>query len=254
MPKIKILIVEDELLVADNLADALKTIGYDVCEIADNGADAFQLFQNENPDLVLMDISLKGGINGISAAIMMKGMRDVPLIFLTALGDAGTVNSAKEAHPAAYIVKPFHTRDIAIAIEIALNNFSNAIPATIPIVPGKNAEFDQNTFYVLKEAVFLKTNPGRFVKILFDDILWLEAEGNYTHIVISEKLRYTVSFQISVLQEKLSNPVFFKVHRSFVINMQKVDSFDEGCVYINGHQIQISKTNRAEFFSHLKMV
>ncbi|HEY2323077.1 MAG TPA: response regulator [Thermoanaerobaculia bacterium] len=117
----RILIVEDEAIVAMDLAATLRRLGYIVEGTARTGAAAIELASKTEPDLVLMDIRLKGAVDGIQAGTALYRDRGIPVVFLTAHGDADTVQRAKEASPYGYLVKPFDERVLHRVIDIALN-------------------------------------------------------------------------------------------------------------------------------------
>ena len=250
MEKIKILIVEDEFLVAQDIGNKLEKSGYEICGFAGNSPKALDLFRTHIPDIVLMDINIRGVDDGIQTAIKMQEIREVPLIFLTALYDETTIQRAKEANPSSYIIKPFDERGLNISIEIALRNFSRFHPTTV-IEQGKD-EFPEETYYVLKERIFVKTK-GRFEKVLLDDILWIESDRNYSTIVTSEN-KYLILVSLGALEEKFESPDFLRVHRSYIVNLKKVDSFEESRLFINTHEIPISKSSREEFIRRFNII
>lgn len=116
----RILVVEDESIVGLHLESALKRLGYDVLEIASTGEEAIMKTQELHPELILMDIVLKGEMDGIEAASQIRAKFDVPIIYLTAYGDESTLQRAKITEPFGYIIKPFEERELHNAIEIAL--------------------------------------------------------------------------------------------------------------------------------------
>ncbi len=120
MTSVKILVVEDEVIVARDIADMLKSQGYDVPAIALSGEQAIQKTEQIQPDLVLMDIVLKGDVDGIEAAEQIRHRFDIPVIYLTAYTDAQTVKRAKITEPFGYITKPFDKRELYTNIEMAL--------------------------------------------------------------------------------------------------------------------------------------
>jgi two-component system cell cycle sensor histidine kinase/response regulator CckA len=119
MSATRILIVEDESLVAMDIEKRLKALEYDVAGIVSSGQDAIELAASESPDLILMDIHLKGGVDGIEAAAYINEHHDLPIVFLTAFADGGTVQRAKLAEPYGYLIKPFNERDLQTTIELA---------------------------------------------------------------------------------------------------------------------------------------
>jgi PAS domain S-box-containing protein len=120
MNKADILIVEDEAIVAADLTAKLKRLGYEIAGIAAGGEKAVTLADDLKPQLILMDIRLEGPMDGIEAAELIRGRRDVPVIYLTAHSDAATLARAKLTGPFGYILKPFEERELAAQIELAL--------------------------------------------------------------------------------------------------------------------------------------
>ena len=120
MSKEKILIVEDEGIVILHIRKALENLGYVVAGIASHGDDAIVKATEIRPDLVLMDIVLKGAVDGIDAAGKIQAILNIPVIYLTAHADENTLQRAKVTEAFGYIVKPFRERDLQIAIEFAL--------------------------------------------------------------------------------------------------------------------------------------
>ncbi len=118
--KAKILIVEDERNIARYIKESLKSFGIDAIKIAVSGEEAIQKATEMNPDVVLMDIVLKGTMDGIEAATVIKEQLGIPVIYITAYSDNARVKRAKATKPVGYLLKPFQTRDLQQGIEIAL--------------------------------------------------------------------------------------------------------------------------------------
>ncbi|HVP97583.1 response regulator [Methanoregula sp.] len=119
-----ILIVEDELIVAENLRLVLSGMGYEVPEPAGTSSEALERAASLAPDLILMDIVLEGSpMDGIETAKKIGQMKDVPVIFVTAYSDKKTLSRVKGTEPYAYILKPFNERELAFAIELALHRY-----------------------------------------------------------------------------------------------------------------------------------
>lgn len=116
----KILVVEDENIVAEDLQDCLKNLGYTVSAIASSGEEALQKATEMHPDLVLMDIRLKGEIDGVEAAHQIQARFSIPVVYLTAHADKDTLQRAKVTEPFGYILKPFEERELYTIIEVAL--------------------------------------------------------------------------------------------------------------------------------------
>ncbi len=120
MSETRILVVENETLIAKDIENKLKRTGYTVAGAALTGADAVRLAGELRPDLILMDIKLSDEMDGVEAAKRIHANRDVPIIYLTAFADEDTVQCAKVIGPAGYIIKPFEERELQVNIEIAL--------------------------------------------------------------------------------------------------------------------------------------
>ena len=116
----KILIVEDDFIVAIDLKLHLEKMGYNVLDITDNGNDALNKTRETNPDLILMDIHLKGNIDGIDTAQQIIDLYHVPVIYLTGYNDKNTRKRANTTEPFGYIVKPFEDNEIKILIGMAV--------------------------------------------------------------------------------------------------------------------------------------
>jgi PAS domain S-box-containing protein len=124
MDKARILVVEDNNIVVMELEDSLRSLGYAVFDVASYGKEAIEKAAERRPDLVLMDIRLKGDINGIVAAQEIRERLDIPVIYLTAYADEDTLQRAKITEPYGYIIKPFEERELYSVIEMALYKHS----------------------------------------------------------------------------------------------------------------------------------
>ena len=113
----KILIVEDEVLFAMALGQRLKGKGYELCETALRGKEAVEIVEREKPDLVLMDVNLKGEISGIDAAREIRLRFGIPVIFMTGYSDENTKKAAMRAQPAGYVTKPLNVEELLALID-----------------------------------------------------------------------------------------------------------------------------------------
>jgi CheY-like chemotaxis protein len=120
MEKAKILVVEDEAIVAMDIAGTLRKLGHEVTGTVPSGSQAIAAVQQQRPDVILMDIGLKGGMDGIQTAEQIRLHNRIPVIFLTAFVDEKTLDRAKETVPSGYLTKPFEENDLRIAIEVGL--------------------------------------------------------------------------------------------------------------------------------------
>jgi len=120
-PPVRVLIVEDEALVALDVEDQLRRLGYEVAGVADTEETALAAARASRPDLVLMDVQLRGGSDGVAAAARLRAEADVPVVFLTAFADTTSLERAKAVAPHGFVLKPFDERDLRTALEIALH-------------------------------------------------------------------------------------------------------------------------------------
>ena len=119
-PAIRILIVEDEVIISIDLKSRLEKLGYQVCDRVQTGRAALAAADREKPDMVLMDIILKGDMDGIEAADLIRARYDIPVIFITAWADEERLARAKQTMPFGYLLKPFQDRDIKVTVEMAM--------------------------------------------------------------------------------------------------------------------------------------
>jgi PAS domain S-box-containing protein len=120
MKKLKIMVVEDEGIVAADIQDRLVSLGYEVSSVVHSGEEAEPKAKETKPDLVLMDIKLGGNMDGVDAAQRIQRRLDIPVVYLTAHGDEATLRRAKVTEPFGYVLKPFDERSLHTNIEIAL--------------------------------------------------------------------------------------------------------------------------------------
>lgn len=137
----RILVVEDNAIIAMETVERLKRMGYTVCGIAATGADAVRLAESGEPDLVLMDINLRGDMDGVEAARTIVEARAVPVIYLTAYSDDETLARAKVIQPFRYLVKPYKERDLYTCIHGALSTMP---PGPQPGIPEDMLRFVEN--------------------------------------------------------------------------------------------------------------
>lgn len=120
MAQEKILIVDDEVVVAEDIRRQLRSLGYTVVGVVSSGSEAVRLAGEHRPDLILMDVKLKGPIDGIDAARTIHAQYSIPVIYLTAFSDEDTLERARQTLPLAYLIKPFVSSDLRAALELAL--------------------------------------------------------------------------------------------------------------------------------------
>jgi len=116
----KILVVEDEAVIALRLQQRLSMMGYEVVALSHSSEESLEKARDLRPDLILMDIKIPGNLDGITVAEIVKSELDIPVVFLTAFAEDQIIERAKQAEPYGYIVKPFQDQELKAAVEIAL--------------------------------------------------------------------------------------------------------------------------------------
>jgi two-component system, response regulator PdtaR len=246
--KVNILVVEDEAIVAMALADKLEAEGYQIVGIANNGLKAIELFEQNQVDLLLCDINIKGDFDGIETVTRMIAIKPIPVIYLTAFSDIETVERAKKTFPAAYVTKPYNIINLRIAIEMAINNFvERSLPEkkTNPNPNFQEKENSKENILQIDNHVFIKQSY-QFVKVALKDILVLEADDIYTTFITTEK-KYAFRMSLTNVLEKLNFPRMVRVHRSFAVNTDHINSFNDFELVISNYTIPIGKSYKADF-------
>jgi DNA-binding LytR/AlgR family response regulator len=221
MSKINILVVEDESIVSKDIQHSLKKIGYNVVGSASTGEKAIELALSEKPDLILMDIMLKGSMNGIEAADIIKKEMSIPVIFLTAYADESTLAKAKITEPYGYILKPFKEIEIQTSVEMAIYKHKKEQEIIkerdflYSIVENKEKNYD---------FIFVKSN-SKLVKINCTDICFIEALKDYV-VINTIDTRYTIHSTMKDIELKMGAIDFIRIHRSFIVRLDKIVSIE----------------------------
>jgi DNA-binding LytR/AlgR family response regulator len=259
--QINILIVEDEQLIALELAAGLERDGYRVAGIADNFEEARDIFSREVVDIVLMDICIRGKTDGVETAAELMRLRAVPIVYLSALTDTRTVDRVKATHPAAFLSKPYSMPNVRIAIELAMANFAVARgavlgdagaaasgeAAVIPIGGRGAGTMEKEMILQLEDAIFVKNNV-HFLKIALQDILYLEADNNYVQLHTPER-KFALRVSLGQLLEKIQFKKLIRIHRSYAVNIDRMSSFSDGEVCIGKVSLPLGRNYREEFLN-----
>ncbi len=218
MLKIKVLVVEDESIVSKDIQYSLTKLGYEVVGASATGEKAIELAFSERPDIVLMDIMLKGEMNGVEAAEIIRKELKKPVIFLTAYADGGTLNKAKLAEPYGYIIKPFKEIDLHTTIEIALHKHQKEreIEKELDYLNSINENKKEHQ----DDFIFVKNN-SKLIKLNTNSILFIEALKDYV-VINTPDTRYTIHSTMKEIEQKMGVREFIRVHRSFIVRLDKI--------------------------------
>lgn len=225
---VNILVTEDESIVRKDIERSLQKLGYNVIGSADTGEKAIELAKDLKPDLALMDIMLKGGMTGVEAAQHIKEQRDIPVIFLTAYADEKTLNKAKITEPHGYILKPFKEIDIHTSIEMAMHKHGREKELKIESDLLRSiavAKEDADYLFLKHQSKLVRVNPS--------EIQFVEAMKDYV-LVNTISFKYTIHSTMKDIQAKLSATNFLRVHRSFIINLDKIEAIKNSEIQLEG--------------------
>lgn len=212
MSSIKIYILEDEIITQELLKQMLEDMNLTVCGMATDAETALEEIGTLKPDIAILDIM----VEGLQTGVWLGNQLDIPLIYLTAYNDIDTIKRAIATKPTSYLVKPFNTQDLFIAVELAINKIKN-------------------------KAQIIVKDKDRKIIISDEQILFAKKEDKYLmlHLKGSKKL---IRSSINEFLEQINSSSFLQVHRSYVINKNFVDAFNTKEIRINGSIIPISKT------------
>lgn len=236
--KLKILVVEDEMVISMNLVLILENLGYEVIEPVTTFEEAVEQLEIEQPDLAILDINLEGIKSGVDVAHHINDVYKIPFIYLTSNSDSVTVNSAKSTKPASYLVKPFNEESLYSTIEIALFNFQDR----------KNFR-TKNTNIAFKDSVFVKSK-NMFYKVKFEDILYIKTDHVYLELYTNKNEKHIIRGGLTAFAEKLPDN-FYRTHRSYMVNLDYLDAINSINVIINKVQVPIGKTYRADLMESI---
>lgn len=248
MNKIKILILEDEPLHAAKLEMFLTEMGYQVLPIADNAEEGIRIFHATQPDLVILDIQLKGEMNGIEFAekISQSVGGRVPVIFLTAMNDTEMFDQAKQTNPYAYLLKPIDRFSIQHAIEVALQ---------LALSEKENqANKALESILMNKQNLFIKEQK-KLYKVAVNDISVIEVDGKYCEVYTSER-KLLVRTSLKELFHRLPENLFLQTHRNFLVNVNQIEQIelDNDIIKTKEREVPISKNYKSAIMNNLNFM
>lgn len=227
---IHILIVEDELVIAYALREMLEDMGFSRISIASSAIKANIVLEEQFVSLLLLDINLgKGKMEGIDLALQGK-KKDIPCIFVTSYSDKTTMDKAIQNSPIAYLTKPIQPSSLYSAVRIALNIINE------------------------KEGSILRVKEGgKTISIPENSILFVHAENNYVKIVTREK-NHLLRMSLSSFKDLLNGKHFIQIHRSYLVNLNHVQTVQNSTLTIGHHTLPVSRSYKdrlKEVFSPL---
>ncbi len=234
--KYKILIVEDEPIIATDIEMTLEKLGYQVTDTVEDAAMAIESIKNNKPDLILLDINIEGETDGVMLAQDINTNYQIPFIYLTSNTDSFTINRVKRTNPAGFIVKPFTEKDLLSNIEIGL------FKSIEPIKEKPKLATD----------IFVKEGSN-LIKIQTKDLLFIKADDSYSKLFTKDKI-YVISVNLGKLFAKLPSDSFIRIHRSYIININFIDKITNGYIILSKHKIPVSKSYQEAFFNRINKI
>jgi DNA-binding LytR/AlgR family response regulator len=244
MPQVRILIVEDEPLIAEDLRGHLEALGYEVAGHCDNALDAMAEIASAQPDLLLLDINLGDGPDGVQLAEKVRAKHATPFIFVTSHSDKATVERVKPLRPAGFIIKPFDENDLRTQIELALARYASQVEATATPTDAQRSDF------VIADSIFIR-DKGRLVKVPIDEIHYAEADDNYVTLFTPAK-KFVITSTLAAVEEKLKSPHMLRIHRSYLVDLRKVTAVEEGYVRIGTQNLPVGKTHKEALMARIR--
>ena len=231
--EIKVLVVEDEIIIAETIKSYLQMSGYLVSHIATTAKEALEYCANNGVNCVIIDITLKGSQDGIWLADKIQNNFNLPYLFLTSHSDAKTVSRVINTNAYGFLTKPIECNQLITAIEIMLGKH-------------KKIRSYQSELYKDNNVIFLK-NIDKFDKIDILDICFIESQKNYLLIHTSTTL-YKHRSTIKEFLEVLPSELFIKIHRAYIVNIKAIDFVDRtlNTLVVKNHKIPISRTYRKD--------
>lgn len=238
MDQIKVLIVEDEMIIANTIVDAVESFEYVALEPEITYSGAIESIEKEMPTIGVFDIQLSGKKNGIDLAKTVQERFKFPFVFLTSNSDKLTLDAAKITEPSAFLVKPFNNTELFAALELALHNHAQK----------SNEVGSMNG--VIDEAIFVKSVSG-YVRVNYKDIVFLKSDNVYIDIVDVHNKNHVVRATISEYADKLG-PDFLRIHRGYIISLQYLEKLDVLNVTVAGHSVPIGNKYKDELMSRIQ--
>ena len=220
--KLNILIVEDELLIAEMLKETLLELNYNVLAMARNFETATrELKKNPNINFVFLDINLSEQKTGFDVAERLNVQFNIPFIFLTSYSDSKTIQEAVIYQPQAYLIKPFTKSDLFVTLELY-----------------KSRNFTDEKSFEIKDGHFN-------VKLKHIDILWIKSENIYIEIKTTTKT-YLIRSSLEKFLEKIDDENFMRIHRSYIVNLHHIKAVNRVHIIVQNEKLPISRMHHEE--------
>ncbi len=242
-----ILIIEDEFSIALDLELSLTQLGFKVLGIVDSFEQCKDFLASELPNAILMDINLKGKLTGIETAKWINQNYQIPIVFLTALSDEKTLENILDTDSYGYLTKPYKEKDLFHTLKIAIKNFN--------LLNEARKESSEMNFVNSKlkylDQIFIK-DKSKLVPVAISSISFFEALENYTQVV-SENKKWIINGFLKDIESKLPDE-FTRVHRSYIVNLNKIEKIEDNFIVINQNNIPVGRSYKSDLFKKIKII
>ncbi len=244
MIDLQVLIVEDDISFAVELSMLVEEIGYKVQGVLDNSEEVLSLIREEQPDIILMDIDIKGQRNGLEVITEIENLK-IPVLFITSHARQDYYEKAREMHAVGFLVKPVEKLTLRSSIELAMRSLAGQ---KVPVGDSNDEGF------LLKHSFFIKKN-NTLEKVPINKILYIESARNYV-ILKTETRKYILRTTMTALNEKLTDTSFVRIHRSYLVNLTRVNALQltENNLQVGDEQLPIGRSYRKAFLEQLKLL
>lgn len=236
--QLSILIVEDELSYSIELERLCEKVGYQVVGVAESSSEALDLVYSKQPDLLLMDVDIKGRMSGIEVGKSIKHLR-TPILYLTSHGDERHRRAAEETNMIGYVVKPIREDNLRTVLSMAVySTYFRGGGDELSMVPDMG---DQGVIFFKKKKLYRKVHVA--------DIAFISSEGNYCKVVIGKgEEQYLLRTTISALHDLLPKREFSVIHRSHIVRNALIEavSLTDRTVLVNGQDLPVSRNKLGE--------
>ncbi len=231
MKNINALIVEDELLIAETIKLYLEERGHNVVGMAISYEEAIQLLKETTPDIVLLDIRLYGQKSGIDVANhLLNSDQSIPYIIVSSQYDSKIIEDAMHAGAVGYITKPISKESLWSTVELAVLKLEDSIT--------------KETF------IDLKTGQG-IQRIKLNEIIYIKSDHVYIEVVCTTA-KYLCRYTFTKIMDKINHPNFLQCHRSYIINIKKIQKYASSKIWINGEEIPVSAKYKETLSNRIK--
>lgn len=214
----KVIICEDEILIAEHLKSLMESLSFNVIGIAHNLSDSLKLIASEQPDLALLDIRMEGPTDGIELGRFISLNCNFPFLFISASADKKMVDRALDVSPAGYIIKPFSSIEVYSAVQIAMAYYK---PKT-----------DIPTLYI--------KDGSKEIKLLQSEIVYLKSDNIYVETITPNK-KYLIRNTLEKIASSLELGCFTRCHRSYIVNINYITEYGLNYVKLHGQKIPVSR-------------